>query len=88
MDRMKGPKDRAEFEHNINLLIEKGRIIATSSDASAIGSFMAFTYHELKKARKLPNGRINFNTVDESLRLNANTENFMNGLPPVKIKKE
>ena len=82
MDRLTGPKDRAEFEHNLFLLVEKANHIATSTDPTEIGSFMTFTYPELKKLRKLPNGRIDFKTVDESLRLNANTQNYMNNLGP------
>ena len=80
MNRMTTPNDRSEFEHNLFLLLEKANYVASSTDPTEIGSFLTFTYPELKRLRKLPNGRVDFQTVDESLRLNANTQNFMSDL--------
>jgi len=79
---MRGPESREEFEHNINLLREQAEDIGQASEGQ-IGSFMAFTEPELRKLRLLPNGRINLHTIDEGLRLNANTRNFMASLPPL-----
>ena len=84
---MDTPDSREEFEHNINLLREQAEHISQATE-SAIGSFMAFTYPKLKKVRMLPNGRINFHTIDESLRLNANTQNFMRSLSPMEDEDE
>lgn len=78
---MQVPESRGDFEHNINLLIDEAKNISTASE-EVQGSFYFFTYPQLKKVRKLPNGRLDINTVDESLRLNANTKNHMAGLPP------
>lgn len=76
---MKTPLSREEFEHNINLLMEKARHISKASE-SAQGSFMYFTYPSLSKVRNLPNGRLNLQTVDEGLRLDANTANHMSNM--------
>ena len=73
---MYGPESRSEFEHNINQLLEEAVHINNSSEG-AQQSFYIFTYPRLKEVRKLPNGRLDLNTVDESLRLNANTRNHM-----------
>lgn len=78
---MLGPESRTEFEHNINLLFDEAEHISTASK-DAQQSFFIFTYPRLKKVRKLPNGRLDLNTVDEGLRLNANTKNFMESLGP------
>ena len=81
MSRMDDPESRGEFEHNINLLIEEAKHITTASEGQR-QSFFIFTYPRLMKVRKLPNGRLDLNTVDESLRLDANTKNYMSSLGP------
>ncbi len=78
---MDTPESRGEFEHNINLLIEEAENITSASEGQR-QSFLYFTYPRLKEVRKLPNGRLDLNTVDESLRLNANTKNYMASLGP------
>lgn len=87
MSRMDAPVSREELEHNINLLLEKAKYIGNASE-DAIRSFMVFTYPELKKLRKLPNGRVDLHTIDESLRLNANSQNFMESLEPFELGDE
>jgi len=87
MEKMHGPESRSEFEHNINQLIEESEHITTASE-SAQQSFYIFTYPRLKEVRKLPNGRLDLNTVDESLRLNANTKNHMMNLRPLEGELE
>ncbi len=82
MKKMYAPQSRGEFEHNINQLIEEAEHITTSTQ-SVQRSFYIFTYPRLKEVRKLPNGRLDLNTVDESLRLNANTKNHMMNLEPL-----
>jgi len=81
MSKMDSPESRSEFEHNINLLIEEAENIALASEGQR-QSFYIFTYPRLKEVKKLPNGRLDLNTVDESLRLNANTKNHMRSLGP------
>lgn len=84
---MDAPVSREEFEHNINLLREQAENIMDAPE-SAKGSFIYFTYPELQKLRNLPNGRINLHTIDESLRLNANTQNFMESLRQMEDEDE
>jgi len=72
------PKSRKDFERSLNLLLERinnGTI-----------SFVQSTRieHSFLNARRLPNKRMNFHTVDEMLRLNANTVTTM----PMMIQKE
>ena len=81
---METPLSRIEFEHNLNLVLEQSNNIMNASDSS-IGSFLKFTFPELKKLKKLPNGRLNLLTISESLRLNANTQNYMMKLGPLEI---
>jgi hypothetical protein len=65
MKTMKTPATRAEFEHRFHLLRERlqhGRMSFANSHMT-IG---------LQKIRYLPNGRIDFLSVNESARLQAN----------------
>lgn len=58
---------RIEFEQKLNMLAEKiinGRISFAQHTKKAMNG--------LTKVRKLPNGRIDLNTVDESVRSTAN----------------
>lgn len=64
---MKTPKNRKEFEKHLYILaesIEKGTFHISSGFRSAKG---------LMNVKKSPNKRIDFKTVDESVRLLANT---------------
>lgn len=66
MNSMKTPRTRAEFERNFHLmhqLIKDGRF-HVGSELHIIDS--------LTRVRYLPNGRIDFLSVDESARLQAN----------------
>lgn len=67
---MNTPRTRAEFERNFNLLhrqIEDGKFhVAQGLSRSVDG---------LARVRFLPNGRIDFLSVDESARLQANMMN-------------
>ena len=68
METMQTPMNRAEFERRFHLLMEKirqGKIhFATREMTSGIS-----------KVRTLPNGRIDFLSVNESARLQANMTN-------------
>ena len=63
---MTTPKTRAEFERNLNLL--QARLINNK-----ISFAKGISTEGLLKVRFLPNGRIDFLSVDESTRLQANT---------------
>jgi len=63
---MNTPRNRGEFERNFNLLhrqLEEGRFQFP----------MDFPMDSILRVRYLPNGRIDFLSVDEMARLNANT---------------
>jgi hypothetical protein len=67
MEPMQTPKTRAEFERRFHLLREKlrqGKLFFAKDLTYAIEGIM--------KIRSLPNGRIDFLSVDESARLQAN----------------
>lgn len=67
------PKNRFEFEKRINALSEyssEGRLNIT------MGSYGVA--RDLKKAKFLPNGRVNLNTIGSSVRLTANMVSHMN----------
>lgn len=64
METMQTPKTRAEFEHRFYLLREQ---IRQGKFHVAKGITMG-----IDKVRYLPNGRIDFLSVNESARLNAN----------------
>lgn len=61
------PRTRSEFERNFHILVERmreGKINFASHLERTVGGLM--------RVRYLPNGRINFLTVDELARLTAN----------------
>ena len=58
---------RFEFEQKLNMLAEK---IRKNQMHFSIQSRRSV--ESIKKVRKLPNGRINLNTVDELVRVTAN----------------
>lgn len=71
MNRMDTPRTRAEFERNFDLLnhqLEEGKM------QFPIG----YPMDSLMRIRYLPNGRIDFLSVDEMARLNANTSGHFN----------
>lgn len=78
---MQTPESRREFEHNINLIVDEAHRI-DDAPQDTLESFLIFTYPQLKKMRFLPNGRINLNTVDEELRLQANSKNQFSKMEP------
>lgn len=64
---MKTPQTRAEFERRLYLLREQlrqGKMYFSKNVVRGIDG--------LQRVRKLPNGRIDFLSVDESTRLQAN----------------
>ncbi|RUT72861.1 hypothetical protein [Ancylomarina longa] len=84
---MPPPSSRAEFEHNISLSFEDALRKLSSKQLDPF--FVQRTLPQLKSIEFFPNGRINFNSVDESLRLQANMQHWMELMPPPElIKKE
>ena len=73
INSMKAPNTRSEFEHRFNLLraaIKNGKM-----------RFMQGTGDSLLNVRYLPNGRIDFLSVDESARAQANMMINMSNIP-------
>ncbi|MCH7403818.1 hypothetical protein ACFOUP_13010 [Belliella kenyensis] len=71
------PKTRREFEHNLFLLAEDTHRIVESGDDDRIANFLWASYKHIKKIKNHPNGRINFQTIDEQARLQANMKKWM-----------
>ena len=83
---MPPPSNRHEFEHNIFLSIEAA-LLRINNNIEAPG-FMYSILPKLAELKPLPNGRINFNQVDESLRLDANSRHWMELMPQPELKIE
>lgn len=67
MNPMQTPVTRAEFERRFHLLRE-----VMKQERFHVPQGMTRTTSGIQKVRYLPNGRIDFLSVDESARLNAN----------------
>ncbi|MNL49195.1 hypothetical protein D3C87_1721100 [compost metagenome] len=65
--RMSTPSTRADFEERVNVLREQVRLGKMHFATGLRGP------DSLLRIRKLPNGRIDLLSIDESARLNANT---------------
>ena len=74
---MPPPKNRKEFEHNLFLLAERTHRIVESGDDDSFRNFLWATYPHVKIIRDHPNRRINFLTINEQARLEANMEKWM-----------
>lgn len=83
---MPPPSTRAEFEHNIGLSYEDALRKLNGKQLDPF--FVQRTLPQLKSIEFLPNGRVNLNTVDESLRLQANMHHWMELMPPPEIMKD
>jgi glutathione S-transferase len=74
MENMNTPRNRAEFERNLHLLerqLKDGKYLVAQGLSRSLDG--------LARVRFLPNGRIDFLSVDQSARLQAN---MMNQRPP------
>lgn len=80
------PSSRADFEHNIGLSYEDALRKLENNQRDPF--FVQRTLPQLKDIELLPNGRINLNSVDESLRLHANMLHWMELMPPPEIIKK
>lgn len=83
---MPPPSTRAEFEHNIGLSFEDALKKLSSKQLDPF--FVQRTLPQINDIEFLPNGRINFNSVDESLRLHANMQHWMELMPPPELIKK
>ncbi|WP_339922242.1 hypothetical protein [uncultured Cyclobacterium sp.] len=83
---MPPPTNRQEFEQNIFLSIEAA-LFRINNQIEDPG-FMYSILPKLAELKPLPNGRINFNQVDESLRLDANSRRWMELMPPPELIKK
>ena len=76
---METPKTRAEFELRFHYLLE--HIKSGKRMPRELGE-------SLLRLKKLPNGRLNFLSVDEMARLNANTIFQFSGLKKTLLDRE
>jgi hypothetical protein len=83
---MPPPNTRADFEHNIDLSFEDALRKLDSKQLDPF--FVQSTLPQLKNIEFLPNGRINLNSIDESLRLQANMQHWIELMPPPEIIKK
>lgn len=74
---MPPPKTRREFEHNIFLLIESSNRIVEKGNDDLLRNFLWATYPHVKEIRNYPNRRINFLTINEQARLQANMKRWI-----------
>lgn len=77
---MPPPKTRREFQHNLFLLAEDTHRITESGDDDLFRNFLWATYPHIKNIKNHPNGRLNFLTIDEQARLQANMKKWMSEL--------
>ena len=64
---MQAPSTREEFERNFHLLHRKFEL-----EQIKIASHLMHSLEGIERVRYLPNGRVDFLSVDESARLQAN----------------
>jgi hypothetical protein len=67
------PAMRIEMESNLYLVVEDVNRKLDSGNKELIQNVAWATYPHLKKVKPLPNGRVNLSTVNEMIRLQANT---------------
>ena len=87
---MPPPTSRREFEHNVNIVIEDVHRALESGDEALIANKAWATLPHLRKVTYLPNRRIDLGTVNEMLRNQANTMNWVQSMdfPPPSEKTE
>lgn len=80
---MPPPKTRAEFEHNVFLLVDD--IERHIHDDTYLRNRMWSLGESLISLRYLPNRRIELSTIDERVRIHANMMDWLKYLPPVEF---
>lgn len=83
---MPPPSNRMEFEHNIFMTIEIA--LRKIKNKQFDPGFVHMTLPRLQQLKYSPNNRIDFNSVDEQLRLESNMMNWMESMPPPSIKQK
>lgn len=83
---MPPPSTRAEFEHNLALSFEVALHKLKKNQLDP--GFVHMSLPRLRDLKFLPNGRVDFNSVDENLRLQANMQHWMELLPPSELIKK
>ena len=78
---MPPPVSRADFEHNIFLLVDE--LEQHSDDEKYLANRAWALGDSLENAHYLPNGRIELANIDEKIRIHANMLDWMKYLPPV-----
>lgn len=74
---MPPPKSRRELEHNLFLLAEDTHGKVESGNDDLLRNLYWATYPHIKNIKNHPNGRLNFSTVNEPARLQANMKKWM-----------
>ena len=82
---MPPPTCRAEFEHNVFLLIDE--LECHMNDEEYLRNRMWALGDSLEHLRYLPNRRIELPTIDERVMILSNMMYWMKYLPPVSIKE-
>ncbi len=83
---MPPPTSRAEFEHNVFLLVEDFE--RHKNNQSYLENRLWALGESLEHSRYLPNRRIELSTIDERMRLLSNMMDWEKYLPPVSVRKK
>ncbi len=83
---MPPPTSRADFEHNVFLLIDE--MERHKEDEKFLANRLWALGDSLEHARYLPNRRIELPSIDERMRNLSNMMDWMKYLPPVSLRKE
>lgn len=81
---MPPPTTRAEFEHNVYLLVDD--IERHIDDTDYLRNRIWAMGDSLEHLRYLPNRRIELATIDERIRIHSNMMDWMKYLPPMEFK--
>lgn len=82
---MPPPSTRAEFEHNVFLLVDE--IERHMNDRDFLANRMRALGDSLEHLRYLPNRRVELPTIDERIRIHANTLSWLKYLPESFLEK-
>jgi len=71
---------RMAFEHNVYLVLEDVERAVENNDVSQMKNQLVMTVPHLEKVKYLPNRRVDLPTVNEMLRNQANTLNWVKSM--------
>lgn len=83
---MPPPTSRAEFEHNVFLLVED--IERHKNNQSYLENRFWALWESLEHSRYLPNRRIELPSIDERMRLLSNMMDWEKYLPPMLLREK